>query len=117
MILHPYLAAAAILLAVTLPRPSLAQQPTGRPVPDSAAASQMASQMAGMFSQMGPMYEAMSQAMVEGTLKALERPETVERLAAFTRHYYDALIKQGFSKDEALQIVAGVGLPALRNSK
>jgi len=49
-----------------------------------------------MFTQMGPMYESMSQAMIEGTLKALEKPETIDRLARFARRYYDALIKQGF---------------------
>ena len=108
---------AALVLLGTLPSLGFAQQPTARPAPDSATFSQMASQMSGMFSQMGPMYEAMSQAMIEGTLKALERPETVDRLAAFTRHYYDALIKQGFSKDEALEIVAGVGIPALRTTR
>ena len=41
----------------------------------------------------------------------------VDRLAAFTRHYYEALIRQGFTKDEALQIVAGLGIPALRTSR
>jgi len=70
--------------------------------------------MMGMFGQMGPMYETMMKSMIEGTLKALGDPENVERMAVFTRRYYQALIKQGFSKDEALQIVAGVGVPAMR---
>jgi hypothetical protein len=74
-------------------------------------------QMAGMFNQMGPMYESMMQAMVEGTLKAFEKPETIERLARFSRRYYDALIKQGFTKEEALQIVAGSGIAAVRAGK
>jgi hypothetical protein len=74
-------------------------------------------QMMGMFSQMGPMYETMMKAMIEGTLKALGEPENVERMALFTRRYYEALIKQGFTKEEALQIVAGVGVPALRMGK
>lgn len=103
-----------LFFLAAVPSTIVAQQPTARPaVPDSAALSQMA----GMFTQMGPMYETMMQAMVEGTLKALERPEVVDRLAAFTRHYYDALMKQGFTKDEALQIVAGVGIPALRTTR
>lgn len=103
-----------LFFLAAVPSAIVAQQPTARPaMPDSAALSQMA----GMFTQMGPMYETMMQAMVEGTLKALERPEVVDRLAAFTRHYYDALMKQGFTKDESLQIVAGVGIPALRTTR
>src|SRR5213593_848749 len=89
----------------------MGQQPTAHPtVNDSAAMAQMA----GMFNQMGPMYESMVQSMVEGTLKAFEKPETIERLARFARRYYDALIKQGFTKEEALQIVAGTGIAAVR---
>lgn len=68
----------------------------------------------GMFTQMGPMYETMMKSMIDGTLKAMGEPENIERMAAFTRRYYDALIKQGFTKEEALAIVAGVGAAALR---
>ena len=101
-------------LLVLASAPSLAQQPTSRPaMPDS---TQMA-QMAGMFNQMGPMYESMMQAMIEGTIKAFEKPETIERLARFSRRYYEALMKQGFSKEEALQIVAGAGIAGVRSTK
>jgi hypothetical protein len=31
-------------------------------------------------------------------------------MAAITRRYYEALMKQGFTKEEALQIVAGMKL-------
>jgi hypothetical protein len=101
------LAATVVMSATT---PLVAQQPTARPgVPDSTMA-----QMMGMMNQMGPMYETMARAMFEGTLKALDQPENVERFAAFSRHYYEALIKQGFTKEEALQIVAGAGVPLVR---
>jgi len=73
--------------------------------------------MAGMFSQMGPMYQNMMQAMVEGTIKAFEKQETIDRLARFSRRYYEALMREGFSKDEALQIVAGAGIAAMRTGK
>ena len=100
-----------ILLLVT--RLSEGQQPSGKPVLDS---TQMA-QMAGMFNQMGPMYESMMQAMIEGTIKAFEKPETIDRLARFSRRYYEALMKQGFTKEEALQIVAGSGIASMRMAK
>ena len=99
------IAAVALLLSVV--SPSSAQRPG---TPDSATMAQMA----GMFTQMGPMYESMSQAMIEGTLKALEKPETIDRLARFARRYYNALIKQGFSKEEALEIVAGAGIAGVK---
>ena len=98
--------AGALLLLTTTA--VIAQQPTT--IPDSASMAQMA----GMFNQMGPMYESMMQSMVEGTIKAFEKPETIERLARFSRRYYDALIKQGFTKQEALQIVAGAGIAGVK---
>lgn len=109
----------AIALACwTVPAPSHAQQPDQKPtVPDSASFAQMAGQMAGVFNQMGPMYETMTAAMLEGSLKALERPETIDRLARFARRYYEALIRQGFSKEEALQIVAGAGIPGTKPTR
>jgi len=59
----------------------------------------------------------MMKSMIDGTLKAIGEPENIERLAAFTRRYYESLIKQGFTKEEALAIVAGVGVPALRTGR
>lgn len=84
--------------------PCAAQQPDRPTKPDTGALSVAFS----MMNQMGPMYETMTQAMFEGTLKALEKQETINRLAAITRRYYEALLRQGFTKEEALQIVAGM---------
>jgi hypothetical protein len=102
------LATALLALAVPVLR---AQQPTPKPSgPDTSVAAQF-QQVAGMFNQMGPMYETMMRSMVEGTLKALADSANVERLAVFSRRYYLALVRQGFTREEALQIVAGVHLP------
>ena|SRR6185437_16533728 len=102
-----------VVASLLLTMPAAAQQPTQGAPADSAALSRMA----GMFNQMGPMYETMVQAMFDGTLKALERPETVDRLARFARRYYEALMKEGFSKDEALAIVAGAGIPVAKATR
>lgn len=83
-----------------------AQQPT-RPSPADTSGFAGALQM---MNRMGPMYQTMMQAMMEGTLQMLERPEVLDRMAAITRRYYEALMKQGFTKEEALQIVAGMKL-------
>ena len=39
------------------------------------------------------------------------RPERAARLADFQRIYYDALQKEGFTKEEALSIVKATQLP------
>jgi hypothetical protein len=40
-----------------------------------------------------------------------EKPETAAKLAAFNKNLYDALIEQGFTKEEAFQIVLNTSLP------
>jgi hypothetical protein len=97
---------AFVLTASSLP----AQQPSA---PDSAqrGAQEAAAMMGPMMQQMAPMMGQMAAMTLEGTLTALAKPENAERLADFTKHYYDALIKRGFTKDQALQIVVAVGVP------
>lgn len=82
-----------------------AQQPVK---PDSVQA-----QMEQASVMMAPMMGQMTQFMVEGTLKAMAKPENVELLATFTRNYYDALRRKGFTKEEALQIVVATGIPRM----
>ena len=90
-----------------------AQQPEAAAgkAPDSTAMAAQLQQLAGAFNQMGPMYENMMRAMVQGTLEALADSENIERLATFSRNYYLALVRHGFTREEALQIVAGFGIP------
>jgi hypothetical protein len=95
--------AVLLLGALLLAGPLTAQQPT---MPDS-----MRRQMQQASQMMVPMMQQMAIVMMEGTLTALAKPENADKLADFTRHYYDALIKRGFTKDEALQIVMATGVP------
>ena len=81
-------------------------QDTTRPTPD-----QMREQMNAQMGMMGPMISQMAEATMSATLKALTRAEAADQLAAFSRNYYNALIKKGFTKDQALSIVASVGIP------
>ena len=102
-------AVAALCLVILLaPGASFAQSPSSKP------AAMDPSMFSAALSQMGPMYEQMTQSTIAGTLKAMEQPENVERMATFARRYYEALIKQGFSREEALQITAGAGNPGAR---
>jgi hypothetical protein len=70
-----------------------------------------------MMRMMGPMMGNMMEAMIETMLKVLAKPENAERLATFTKNYYDALIAKGFSKEEALQMAMAMGMPALSGMK
>src|SRR2546422_10963355 len=93
------------LLLAAAPR-ATAQRPTN---PDSA-------QQAQMTSMMGPMMGQMMEAMMEGMLRVMAKPESADRLATFTKNYYDALIRKGFTKEQALQIVIATGMPRMPNA-
>src|SRR5438105_15703319 len=45
--------------------------------------------------------------MVTGMFRESIRPERAAQLAHFQKLYYDALIKEGFTKEDALEIVKG----------
>jgi len=64
--------------------------------------------MGAMVPVMGRMVEV----MVEAQLKIAVLPETADRIARFKKNLYDALLKQGFSKDQAMQLVIATGLPS-----
>ena len=95
-------------LLLLLPARAVSQQPT---VSDSLRA-----QMAQTSAMMGPMMGPMMEAMMEGMLRVMARPENADRLATFTKNYYDALIRKGFTKEQALQIVIATGMPRMPNA-
>jgi hypothetical protein len=66
-----------------------------------------------MMQMMGPMMGTMMETMIETMFKVLAKPENAQRLATFTKNYYDALIAKGFSKEEAFQMAMSMGMPAL----
>src|SRR2546421_2261953 len=88
-----------------LPARAVSQQPT--------VSESLRAQMAQTSAMMGPMMGQMMEAMMEGMLRVMAKPENIGRLATFTRNYYEALIRKGFTKDEALQIVVAAGIPRM----
>jgi hypothetical protein len=102
--------AVLVLLPALLGRPVLAQQSDSIHVRVDSLQEMMGAQM----EMMGPMMGRMAEASMTATLNVLTKPQSAERLATFTRNYYNALIKKGFTKDEALRIVTSVGLPVFR---
>jgi len=77
----------------------------------------MREQMGAQMDMMAPMMGQMPEASITATLAVLSKPEAATRLAAFTRNYDAALLKTGFTKDEALRIVTSVGIPLFRDGQ
>jgi hypothetical protein len=61
--------------------------------------------MMGMMNSMGPMMGNMAKAMMDAQLEYYKQPGKLEEIAKLTKQYYNALLKEGFSEDQALKIV------------
>ncbi len=86
--------------------------------PMTGMATAMSDSLTGaMGDMMGPMMGQMMEGMMKGLFTALAKPEMANNLATFTKNYFDALIKRGFTRDEALRIVVSVGVPAMPGAK
>lgn len=81
-----------------------AQNPSGQ-VPNDMLEQQMKA--------MTPMVTEMTRTTLRTSLEFYAQPSTAKSLAAFTKNYLDALVTVGFSRDEAIRIVAAHGLPTL----
>ncbi len=68
----------------------------------------MQATMGAMVGVMGPMTDA----VIEAQLTSAAKPETAERIAAFKRNLYEALIKKGFTQQQSLQIVLVTSPPS-----
>ena len=68
----------------------------------------MQATMGAMVSVMGPV----TAAVIEAQLTEAAKPETAARLAAFKRNLFQALLKQGFTEQQALQITVSTPAPS-----
>lgn len=117
-------AGVALLALTALASDVGAQEPKpGPPVePDSAKYEELgemeemdvAAAMEEMLGATVPMYREMAAVMIEATLEVMARPESAELMATFTRNYFEALVEKGFTREEALHIVAAARLPSLQ---
>jgi hypothetical protein len=48
---------------------------------------------------------------VTAYVSALAKPETADKMARYVKHFRIALIKEGFTKEEALKIITAMPLP------
>jgi len=88
---------------------AIAQEPAR---PNRPSAEEMQKMMEMSMGAMAPAMSKMTEAMIEAQLKAAENPETARRIAVFKKNLYDALLKQGFSKREALSIMEATPAPS-----
>ena len=58
-----------------------------------------------MFNTMAPSFKMMYSAIMEGQLDFFEKEGMIEKIALLNKRYYDALVKAGFSKEEAMRII------------
>ena len=54
----------------------------------------------------------LTEVTIEAQLKVAERPETADRIAAFKKNLCDALLKKGFSGEQATQITLATSPPS-----
>ena len=84
--------------------PASAQAPASTPV--SPKAPPAGFDLSGMYAH-----------LIESILEQLATPDTATKLAKFQKQHYDALIKEGFSHDDAMRIVAATGIPFMSAGK
>ena len=80
--------------------------------PPQPSPEAMRQQMEAAFGAMAPMMGKMTEAMIEAQLLIISKPESAEKMATYVKNFYEALMKQGFSKDEAFKIVTSVHIPS-----
>lgn len=68
-------------------------------------------QVSAAMDKMTPAVIKMAETMYEFQLGKLSEPQTAEKLARYVKNLNEALIKEGFSKEEALKIVTSLPLP------
>ncbi len=93
-----------LTLLPLLPSTATAESPEkpGGPPPVNVSAPNSEKEQAAM---MGNMMGSMMEANLKAYITLLGKPEVAEKLASFTKNYYDALVAKGFTKEEALRIV------------
>lgn len=92
---------ALLLAAILLPVDVISQDANRQPTQEE------------IMQMMGPMMGQMMEVMMDAMLTTMAKPQSAEKLATFTRNYYEALIAKGFAKEEALKIVTSMGIPTV----
>lgn len=106
--LRPWILALSLVAAA--PTLSRAQEPTPA---DTARGQLPPAEMNQQMEQMQGMMASVMRNVTQSTMEALADPETARNLARFTRNYYNALVEEGFTEEQALRIVSSMGFPTV----
>lgn len=102
------LAVALSLLAAVAWAQEAGPPPANRPAPSP---EQMQQIMNSTFSSMVPYMGRMSEAVLTTQLTVMAKPEGAAQMAQYIHNLYQALLKEGFTKQQALEIAARVPMP------
>ena len=100
----------ALLVLAAFSLPLHAQDAAKKTPPPSS--EQVQKMMESTMGMMVPLMGRMMDTMIEVMLQRGEDPATAKRVARFKRNLYDALVKEGFTPEQALQVMLNTGLPA-----
>jgi len=67
-------------------------------------------EMAGVMGSMGPMLTTMTTAMMDAQVKYYKQPGIITEIAKLNKQYFDALVNEGFTQDQALKIITSESL-------
>lgn len=107
------------LLVLILTGPAAAQDPLGEPasndtVPPDDVFAEMQTQLERLLPAMRELARSLQDALPELDADGAAQPDmaaVAQRAARFTRAYYEALLAEGFTREEALRIVSGGAPP------
>ena len=83
---------------------------TPPPIEKVAGGGFVGGDMANMFGAMGPMVSSMAKSMMDAQLDYYKQPGKITEIAKLTREYFNALVKEGFTEDQALKIITAESL-------
>ncbi|MCC8426987.1 hypothetical protein [Mucilaginibacter sp. UR6-11] len=66
--------------------------------------------MAGMLGAMGPVFGNMARSIMDAQLDYYKQPGKITEVAKLTKQYFDALVKEGFSYEQAIKIITSDAL-------
>ncbi len=90
-----------------------ADQPKPTEQKETRESKPNAQEMQDLTMAMAPALGAMAQNMMDGIYTGLAKPDTAKKLAKFMKNYYEALVAEGFTREEAIQIVQGFAVPSI----
>lgn len=73
-------------------------------------------EMSNMMSAMGPMYSGLIRSMLDAQLNFYKQPGKLAEVAKMHKQYFDALVKEGFTYEQAIKILTANPLMQMTGS-